>query len=33
LGRYSLAIIKMFKDNDMGQILLKKLKEKRWREV
>jgi hypothetical protein len=25
LGRYSLAIIKMFKDNDMGQILLKKL--------
>jgi hypothetical protein len=25
LGRYSLAIIKMFKDNDVGQILLKKL--------
>jgi hypothetical protein len=25
LGRYSLAIIKMFKDNNVGQILLKKL--------
>ncbi len=24
-GRYSLAIIKMFKDNNVGQILLKKL--------